>query len=310
MLLIGVTDAAGAQAARSVRGRVVLARGAAEIPMPGRWVVLHRVGRDSAAPSDSARSDAAGRFTFRYTPFGDSTAVYFVSSTHGGIAYFSEPLGRRAGADTAAQITLFDTSSAAGPPTITNRHVIVGAREDDGRRTVIELFVLANSGDRTLVAGRGGRPTFEVPLPPGAVEPEVAEGDVAAEAVTFGAGIVRLSAPLAPGTKRVSYTYHVPANEPLAITPTADVGLLELLIEDSLAVVTGGPLHEDAAAMVAGRAFRRFTGREVAKGSTFTLAPSGASPGIGSVSIVALCAGGLMLAVLVRSLLARPAGAG
>jgi hypothetical protein len=311
-LLVASAAVASAQtpAARLVRGRVVLARGTAETPMPGRWIVLHRVGRDSAAPADSIRSDAAGRFVFRYTPFGDSTAVYFVSSTHGGIAYFSEPLGRRAGPDTAANITLFDTSSAAGPPTIASRHVIVGAREDEGRRTVIELFVLANSGDRTLVPGRGGRPTFEVALPPGAVDPEVAEGDVPAEAVTFGAGIVRVSAPLAPGTKRVSYSYNVSASEPLPITPTADVGLLELLIEDSSAVVTGGALHEDAPTSVAGRTFRRLTGREVAKGATFTVSPAGSSREIVTVTIVALCAGGLMLAVLARSLLARPASAG
>lgn len=311
-LLLCASHAVFAQAptASVVRGRVVLAHGTSETPMAGRWVVLHRVGRDSAAPSDSSRSDAAGRFAFRYTPFGDSTAVYFVSSTHGGIAYFSEPLGRRSGADTAANITLFDTSSAAGPPTIASRHVIVGAREDEGRRSVIELFVLANSGDRTLVAGRGGRPTFEVTLPLGAVDPEVAEGDVAAEAVTFGAGVVRVSAPLAPGTKRVSYSYNVAAGEPLEITPTADVGLLELLIEDSLAVVTGGALHEDAPTVVAGRAFRRFTGREVAQGSTFTLSPAGNARTLGTVTIIAIGAGLLMLAVLLRSLLAPRAGAG
>ncbi len=303
-------SAAQTSGTRLVRGRVVLARGASETPMPGRWVVLHRVGPDSAAPADSSRSDRGGRFAFRYTPFGDSTAVYFVSSMHGGIAYFSEPLGRRSGADTAANITLFDTSSAAGPPTIASRHVIVGAREDDGRRSVIELFVLANSGDRTLVTGRGGRPTFEVALPPGAGDPEVAEGDVAANAVTFGAGIVRVSAPLAPGTKRVSYSYNVAARDPLAITPTADVGLLELLIEDSLAVVTGGTLHEDAPTMVAGRAFRRFTAREVAQGSVFRVSPAGASRAISVVTIVALGTGIVMLAVLLRSLLARRAGAG
>ncbi len=311
-LLLCVVHTALAQAptARQVRGRVLLARGSSETPMPGQWVVLHRVGRDSAAPSDSGRSDAAGRFAFRYSPFGDSTAVYFVSSTYGGIAYFSEPLGRKGSADTAANITLFDTSSAAGPPTIASRHVIVGAGENEARRSVIELFVLTNSGDRTLVTARGGRPTFEVALPPGAADPEVAEGDVAAAAVTFAAGIVRVSAPLAPGTKRVSYSYNVAADEPLAITPTADVGLLELLVEDSLAVVTGGPLHEDAPTVVAGRGFRRFTARGVTQGVTFSISPVGASPGIGIVAIIALCAGAVMFIVLRRSLLAPRAGAG
>ncbi len=311
LLLCGVNAAvAQTRAARQVRGRVLLASGAAETPMAGRWVVLHRVGRDSAAPADSGRSDAAGRFAFRYSPFGDSTAVYFVSSTYGGIAYFSEPLGRRSAPDTAANITLFDTSSAAGPPTIASRHVIVGAGDDDGRRSVIELFVLANSGDRTLVTGRDGRPTFEVALPPGAADPEVAEGDIAAAALSFGAGTVRVSAPFAPGTKRVSYSYNVDAGEPLVITPTADVGLLELLVEDSLAIVTGGSLHEDAPTVVAGRGFRRFTGRDISQGSTFSVSPAGGASGIGVVAIVALGAGLVMLVVLGRSLLAPRAGAG
>jgi hypothetical protein len=119
-----------------------------------------------------------------------------------------------------------------------------------------------------------------------------------------------MSAPLAPGTKRVSYSYNVSASEPLPITPTSDVGLLELLIEDSAAVVTGGALHEDAPTSVAGRTFRRLTGRDVAKGSTFSISPAGSSGRIGTVAIVALGAVVLMLAVLARSLLARPASAG
>ncbi len=96
----------------------------------------------------------------------------------------------------------------------------------------------------------------------------------------------------------------------MTITPTADVGLLELLIEDSLAVVTGGSLHEDAPTVVAGRAFRRFTGREVAKGATFSVGAADASRAISFVTIIALCAGVLMLAVLLRSLLAQRVGAG
>jgi hypothetical protein len=60
--------------------------GTAGVPIAGAWVTLHRVGKDKAGPIDSMRTDALGRYRFRYQG-GDTLSIYFVSSSFGGIAH-------------------------------------------------------------------------------------------------------------------------------------------------------------------------------------------------------------------------------
>ena len=80
-------------------------------PVSNVWVVLHRVGPDSAGPLDSIRSDPRGRYSFQYVRTGSDEAIYFVSASYAGIAYFTPPLaqGKVSGDD--AEIVVFDTTS-------------------------------------------------------------------------------------------------------------------------------------------------------------------------------------------------------
>ena len=83
--------------ARRVDGRVVRGMRERQSPIANQWVVLHRVGRDRAGPLDSVRTTSTGAFKFRYRSSGDSDAVYFVSTSYGGVAYFTPPLPRPGG---------------------------------------------------------------------------------------------------------------------------------------------------------------------------------------------------------------------
>src|SRR5688572_27594903 len=97
-LLLGVVflnsaALSGQGPARIAEGQVLRAvEGGDAVAVTGQWVVLHRVGADRAGPLDSARTGAGGRFRFRYAATGAPDALYFVSATYGGIAYFSPPL--------------------------------------------------------------------------------------------------------------------------------------------------------------------------------------------------------------------------
>src|SRR5262249_48112513 len=95
-------------APRTVDG--VVMRGEAKGPKPitGVRVVLHRVGPDKAGPLDSMLTDAGGKYHFRYVPSGSDEAIYFVSASYDGIAYFSVPLRDQATRGDDAQITVFD----------------------------------------------------------------------------------------------------------------------------------------------------------------------------------------------------------
>lgn len=281
------------------------ADGSALRPVPGRWVTLHRVGRDSSGPVDSVRSSTSGAFSIRYRPFGDTTALYFAASQYGGVAYYAIP-EHGTGAPSApvgGDITVYDTTSRADAVAVESRHIIVAAPDTGASRTVIEVFVLSNAGDRTLVAGATGRSTFEVALPAGAFAPQSAEGDVSPEAMSFASGIVRVTAPIAPGTRRVAFSYRVPVAAHVRPAPGRSA-LVEILVEDTAAVVQGAGVREGAPTTMSGRLYRRFTGREVSDaGSVVIIAPTGtASPGLSLSTWLALVAAGAMVVALSAAL--------
>src|SRR5687768_6034196 len=80
---------ATADGLQRVEGQVVRPGARDMLPVPNVWVTLHRVGSDRAAPLDSVRADAAGKYTFEYRRTGDESAIYFASASYGGIAYFT-----------------------------------------------------------------------------------------------------------------------------------------------------------------------------------------------------------------------------
>lgn len=274
-----------------------VARGTAKRPAVNAWVTLHRIGH-LAAPLDSVKVGADGAFTFRYRRTGDTTAVYILAGQHGGIAYFAVPLREAKVTGGDADLIAYDTASVGVPVKIASRHIIVSAADEKARRTMVEVVVVVNGGDLTRVANAKS-PTFSARLPVGAADPRVGDGEVSADAMTFADGAVRVTAPIAPGTKRFAFTYTLPARAPIRVASTDTTAVLELLVEDSAAVVTGTMVREDAPTSVSGRTFRRFSGQNVATTDALTImAPSGTQSGIGAPGVLALALAAAMIAVL------------
>src|SRR5690349_19690226 len=142
-------------------------------PISGVHVVLHRVGPDRAGPLDSMLTDARGRYHFRYAPSGSSEAIYFVSASYDGIAYFSTPLHDEVTRGDDAQITVFDTTSGPVPIHALGHHIIVGAPDSHGEREAVEVFELGNDSSVTRVTGGTDRPVWQVRLPLGAASAKV-----------------------------------------------------------------------------------------------------------------------------------------
>ena len=131
---------------RSVDGRVVRPSGASTVGVAQEWVVLHRVGTDQAGPIDSMRTRGDGGYRFRYRATGDTAAVYFVSTSRGGVAYFTPLLREPALRGGPADILVYDTTSAPIPIKVLGRHLIVTAadtsKERAGKRTIVEVYEL------------------------------------------------------------------------------------------------------------------------------------------------------------------------
>jgi hypothetical protein len=294
-----VVSTAAAQS-RRVTGRVLRPAADSMRGVEGSWVVLHRVAADHSGPLDSVRTSRDGGFSMRYTPTGSQEAIYFVSATHDGIAYFSPPLDT-AHAVESAELAVFDTTSAAVPIHVRGHHIVVTAPENDGAREIVEVFELANDSTVTRVAA-GDVPVWSAPLPDGATNVRIGQGDLSEDAIRTEGGRIRVYAPLAPGIKQLSYAYRVgPGAFPVMRPVEGRGGLLEVLLEEPNARATAPGLARVDPVSVESRTFNRFLAQEVAQGGVIRIEmPRAAflSRRAWIVAVVALLAAAMMLLLL------------
>ncbi len=297
---------------RRVEGRVVRPAPFIEgdttavVSVPDLWVTLHRVAPSLAGPLDSMRTDREGRYRFSFTPSGGPEAVYFVSASYGGIAYFTNPLRGLETTGAAAEIAVFDTTSRAFPLTVRGRHLIVGSLDSAGFRTVVEIFEISNDSTRTLIAREtpDADPTWVVAVPMAAREVKAGQGDLPADAFVQSQGKVSLYAALAPGLKQLSISYSVAEKDfPLEFAITDGAVVLEVLLEEPEARVNGANLVVSEPVALEGRQFQRYLAQDVRAGNSIVVeAPGGALGGRGLYVTVLLGAiGFLMLLALLRA---------
>lgn len=281
-------------------------------PVSGAWVVLHRVGPDRAGPIDSIQSDARGRYSFKYVRSGSEDAVYFVSASHDGIAYFTPPLTAADVRGEDGEITVFDTTSGHVPVTLRGHHVVVSAADANAQRSIVEVYDLSNDSSVTRVAV-GDDPkgaTWQTHISPGAANFKVDQGDISPAAVTYDKGVVSVFAPLAPGVKQLAFSYSLPAKTfPLKLPLEKETGVYEIMIEEKAGSVTGPHLKEVEAVNVGDRNFRRFLASDMPENSVAVIdlpAPP-ATHTIDSRYLVALTLliGGSMILALAQALRRR-----
>jgi hypothetical protein len=281
-------------------------------PVPGAWVVLHRVGPDRAGPLDSVLSDARGRYSFKYTRTGSDDAIYFVSASYDGIAYFTPPLAQAKVSGDDGEITVFDTTSRHVPLSLRGHHVVISTADANSRRSIVEVFDLSNDTSVTRVAA-GETPdaaTWQTHISPGASDFKVGQGDISAGAVSFANGIVSVFAPLAPGLKQLSFSYSLPAKSfPLKLPLEKETSVYEIMIEDKAGSVSGPHLREVDPVTVDDRNFRRFLASDMPQNSVAVvdLPPPPPSRDIDPRYLVAitLVIGGSMVLALAQALRRR-----
>lgn len=292
------------QAERIIEGRVVRPSGGSLadeslVGVGGSWVVLHRVGRDVAGPLDSLRTRGDGSYAFRYRVTGDTSAVYFVSTSRGGVAYFTPPQREPVVRGGTAEIMVYDTTSAPIPITVRGRHVIVTAPDTtSNRRTIVEVYEVTNDSTVTRVAAGAEGVTFDAPLPAGITAITGGEGDISNESMLVVDGRLHVSAPISPGLKQFSFFYEIPGTaEPFTFVVDADVPVVEVLVEDPRGTARGAGLVEVSPVEVEGRPFKRFLSENVGAGSTFIVTAPGADRGAGQlrVMLVVIAVGAAML---------------
>jgi hypothetical protein len=302
LLLLVLPVAPAGLAAQAVEvvaaGRVVRTSGSDSIPVPGARVLLHRVGRGAQGPIDSMMTDRRGAFRFRFVR--DTSAVYLTSSRYQGIEYFSPAVHLDPAApDTALRIVVSDTSSRA-PVALGARHLVIADPGEDGSRGILDLMLLRNTSDRTLVAPDSVRPSWSVPLPSGTFGLAPGEGDASPDALRREGDRLLLFAPVAPGEKQLIVQYGLPATVRTLMLPFEQrADFVNVLIADRAARVTGGALAPADTEVIQGRTYRRWMGA-VPAGATvrINLGRAPGTPGWMLAALVGALGIGLVLAAL------------
>jgi len=282
-----------------VSGRVLY--GPTGRPLARTRVVLHQVSMGGdGRPIDSTSTDAQGRYTLTIRR-PDSTALYVVSSWHAGIAYFSEPVvPSRSTSVPLRALYVYDTSSAGPAVRVARRLVTVAKLKRDGSRDVLELLELENPGPATRVAADTLRPTWAGAIPAAAIQFQVGQGDLSARAVTLRGDSVAVFGPIPPGErKQLSYAYVLPATARRVDLPidqaTAEV---DLLLEDTAAVVRAARLDSLGIERIEGRRFARYRTPALGAGAQLAivfsdqpLAPEALVPFVVVLAALALAVG-------------------
>ena len=292
-------------------GRVVRTVGQDSVPVPLARVLLHRIGRTAQGPVDSTVADQGGRFRFQFVP--DTSAVYLASTRHQGIEYFSPAVHTNpALPDTALFIVVSDTSTAARVE-LEARHLVIAEPGQDGNRGVLDLVILRNRGDHTRVAPDSTRPSWSAPLPGRHVRLRARPGDVSPDALRRVGDRLELLAPVAPGEKQLIIQYGLPAATRSIELPFEEAAdLVNVLVADRGARVSGGKLAPADTEVIQGRTYHRWMGPVPAGASVrIRLADTGEAPRWMLPLLVAGLAGTLIVAgVVVLRTRPTPAEAG
>ncbi len=270
-MALSVPAAASAQGFR-VTGTVFRVSGPDTTALQNQWVLFHSIALEGGAPLDSVRSDRRGRYVFGIAER-DSLAAYLVSVEHQGIGYFSEGVRPAVGAlDTLPTLLVYDTSSTGPQIELAERHVLVRQAAPDGSRRVVDLFVLANRGSATRIAGSNSGPVWSGRIPRSALEFEIGLSDMSQEAIQRLGDTLAVFSAIPPGERQLLVGYLVPRGaRELPIPVDQPVDRFAVLLEDSTATVESTDLTLVGLAELEEAPVRRFEAQDIEAGAAVTI---------------------------------------
>ena len=235
-------------------------------PLDAGTVILHRVSPDASGEVDTATVGPGGEFQFLLPAVPDADIqgeIFFASIDFEGVLYFGPAITAREELDSLYVVRVFPVEEVPREGVSLPVEVRTMFIEFAGDEWVVtDLFAIDNRGTRTLVAEEGGV-VWSYPLPPGATEPELGEGDMPPNSVTFEGGRVLVSAPLPPGDRLLMIRYRL-ATLGSTIPAPGRTDVFELLVKEPFPPLRVEGLEPvDVVALGPGSSYRRYGGSEL-----------------------------------------------
>ncbi len=159
----------------TITGQVTNGTPGGTVP-PDLEVTLHAYDNATQAYTDSTKIDADGHFTFKQVP-NAANRIFFVVTKYRDVLYGSQTVHIPAGKNTVdLPLTIYETTTDHSQLQVERLHVFAGL---NGQQTlqVVEIYVITNNGDKTVVGDQPNAPVLEFTLPTGATHIQFEDGD-------------------------------------------------------------------------------------------------------------------------------------
>jgi cytochrome c553 len=251
-------------------------------------LVVHLRGFDdmqeTISISTTVQSDGTFRFTNVEMPLG---RVFIASTEFNGVTYGSDIA--MVEADTTSlnlPIPIYSSTTDASALSADRTHIFFEYLEPNALR-VVEIYIISNPTDRTVIAAAEGKPTIEFQLPEGATNLQFEDGVLGGRYVETANGFGDTAA-IRPGSgqHQITFGYEIPYDGNIEISQAVNVptnAVVILIPKDGLKIKSE-QLDYAGARDVQGMTYEMYSGDRIEAGSELSITVSG-HPGGSLISL-------------------------
>jgi mono/diheme cytochrome c family protein len=292
----------------TVSGKLVNTSGG-EVP-GGLEVTLHGFDEMKETYTVSGTVEADGSFSFEKVemPVG---RVFIASVDYSGAVYGSDiAMVENGTTSMEISIPIYETTTDASMLSIDRLHIFFDFI-DPGKLRVVELFIVSNPGDRTVVAEQDGGAVLSFDLPEGATNLQFEDGVLGGRYIQTPTGFAD-TASVRPGSgeHQVVFAFELPYERKLEIAQPLKlpVNAVVILVPDDGIKIKGDLLQDGGVQDFQGVAYRMYKSESLEAGAELAMTLSG-SPGSSSAGLVAGSSTGLVIGLGAFGLALIAAGA-
>ena len=271
----GSPSTPGAVQVATIRGRVSNGTAGGSLPQ-GLEVILTGFDGEQEAYRQTAPVAADGSYAFDGVPVVGGR-IYGATVAYGDVLYYSEGAHLSGdGAPLDLPVTIHDTTTDPSTLSIERLHLLFDFSVPD-RVQVLELWVLSNTSDRTVVAAPG-RGVVEVSLPEGASDLGFEQGSIGERFMLTEKGFGDTQ-PVVPGTatSQFIFSYVLPYDGQLDFVRPSDyaVNAVVALLPSEGVTARGSGLQDLGVQQMGGQAVHSYTSGAIAAGGALEMEISG-----------------------------------
>jgi len=254
-----------------------------EEPLEGMVITLRGFDnmQETISMSTTIQSDGSFSFTNVDMPLG---RVFVASTEFEGVTYGSDIAMVEAETERLElPIPIFGSTEDSSALSADRTHIFFEYLEPDTLR-VVEIYIISNPGDRTIVAAKEGELTIEFKLPEGASNLQFEDGVVGGRYMLTAEGFGDTAA-IRPGAgqHQITFGYEVPYDGKVEISQSVNLptnAVVILIPKDGLKI-KGEQLEYTGARDVQGITYEMYTGDRIEAGTDLAITVSGHPGGAG-----------------------------